>query len=120
MGEPRLRQPRTLRENMSCLLKVRCTPTERAQVEARAKAAGLPLSEYVRVSALHATINSRVDYAAVTTLARNAGELNRLGDLLKLWLLERRGDGAPAIAVGGVLSDIKVAVERLTDAVMRI
>jgi len=50
----------------------------------------------------------------IVQLAGHAGELNRVGGLLKLWLSERRGDGAPAIAVDGVLADIKVAVAAIT------
>ncbi len=108
------RRPRRPRVNRSSALTLRCTPEERAEIEARARVAGLPLSEFIRVSAQTVTISSRADHQTVVQLARHAGELNRLGGLLKLWLAERRGDGAPAVAVDQVLTDIKAAVAAIT------
>lgn len=116
MARPSARRPRAEREGRTATLRLRCTPGERAEIEAAAAAAGLGLSEYMRVTALHGSAPAKVDRATVAALAAHAGNLSRLGGLLKLWLSERRGDGAPAVAVDQVLAEIRTAVDRLADA----
>ena len=111
----KVRQPRRPKVNRSSALTLRCTPDERAEIEARALASGLPLSEFIRVSAQTVTIRARADLDAVAGLAKIAGDLGRLGGLLKLWLAERRGDGAPAVEVDKVLADIKGAIDLLAE-----
>jgi len=54
------RRARRARSNRSSALTLRCTADERAEIEARARVAGLPLSEFIRVSARTVTIGSRV------------------------------------------------------------
>lgn len=53
------RRARRSRVNRSSALTLRCTSEERAEIEARAQAAGLLLSEFVRVSARTVTIRAR-------------------------------------------------------------
>ena len=110
-----VRKERKAREGRTALLRGRLTPTERAEIEARAEAAGLPLSEFVRVSAQTVTIRARADLDAVHGLAKIAGDLGRFGGLLKLWLADRRGDGAPAIEVDKVLAEARAVIEVLAE-----
>jgi len=95
--EPRDRQ-RTLRVVVS--------DRERAQIEERAKIAGLSVSAYLRAAGLHQPIRSVLDHHAVCDLAKVNGDQGRLGGLLKLWLTERTGQGAPATEVRGLLDRI--------------
>jgi hypothetical protein len=96
-----------LRERRTSKVEIRLTPTEREEIEARAEAAGLSLSDYVRVAARSATIQSRLDHAATRELAATASTLGRVGGLLKLWLMERRDEGVSAPAIGGLYDEIR-------------
>lgn len=120
MPGSRVRKPRVPREGRTVALHVRCTPSEREAIDARARSVSMPLSDYVRVAALHSEVRSKADKLAVLEMAKHAGELGRLGGLLKLWLSERRGDGAPAIAVDQVLADIGATLARLDEAMDRL
>jgi len=109
--EPRDRQ-RTLRVVVSA--------RERVQIEERAKLAGLSVSAYLRAAGLHQPIRSVLDYQAVCDLAKVNGDQGRLGGLLKLWLTERTGQGAPATDVRCLLDRIGEAQARLADIAWRV
>src|SRR5579863_7361149 len=87
-------------------MKVFVTDAERARIEERAKIAGLSISAYLRAAGLNQPIRSVLDHEAVCELAKINGDQGRLGGLLKLWLMERAGQGAPAVAVRRVLDRI--------------
>jgi hypothetical protein len=72
--------PRTIR------LKVSCTPGEKAQIEADARAAGLSVSRYPRNIGVSYKIQGVIDAELVGALAKINGDQDRLGGLLKLWL----------------------------------
>ena len=67
-------------------LKVSCTPEEKAQIEANARAAGMSVSRYLRNVGLGYTIQGVIDAELVRQLAKINGDQGRLGGLLKLWL----------------------------------
>jgi hypothetical protein len=81
---------------------------ERAEIKRRAQAAGLSVSAYLRAAALNHTIRSTLDHAAIGDLVKVAGDQGRLGGLLKLWLVDRPGAGAPE-------SDVRRLLDRLSD-----
>jgi hypothetical protein len=81
---------------------------ERAEIKRRAEAAGLSVSGYLRAVALNRKISAVLDHAAVGDLVRVAGDQGRLGGLLKLWLVDRPGKGAPEI-------EVRQLLERLGD-----
>lgn len=93
-GEPRDRH-RTLRVVVSA--------TERDRIEQRAMTAGLSVSAFLRAAGLNQPIRSILDHNAVRDLAKVNGDQGRLGGLLKLWLLERAGQGVPEIEVRRLL-----------------
>jgi hypothetical protein len=93
---------------------------ERARIEQRAGVAGLSISAYLRASGLGHPIRSVLDYDAVRDLAKLNGDQNRLGDLLKLWLEDRPGRGAPEIEVRRLLERIDELQGRLIDVVSRV
>lgn len=86
-------------------LRVFVTPTERAEIERLAAVAGLSVSSYLRTAGLNHPIKSVYDLDAVRDLVAIAGDLGRLGGLMKLWLAERRGEGAPVAAVNKCLEN---------------
>jgi hypothetical protein len=87
-------------------MKVFVTGDERARIEERAKATGLSISAYLRTAGLGHPIESVLDHAAVMDLAKVNGDQGRLGGLLKLWLVDRPGRGAPEIEVRRLLERI--------------
>lgn len=88
-------------------IKVWVTPNERAALTARAESAGLSLSAYMRAAGLNHAIRSRADIAAAQDMMRVAADLGRVAGLLKLWLAERRGVGAPAIDVDQMMAEFR-------------
>jgi hypothetical protein len=88
-------------------LKAFVTPGERTAIEARANAAGLSVSAYLRAAALGRRIESALDQRAILDLLKLNGDQGRLGGLLKLWLSTRAGEGAGATDVRRVLHQIE-------------
>ncbi|WP_458864061.1 hypothetical protein [Pseudomonas monsensis] len=52
-------------------------------------------------------IRSVVDLVAVADLAKVKGDLGRVAGLLKLWLAEKRGIGAPSVDIEIMMIDFK-------------
>jgi hypothetical protein len=102
----------------ACPLRVVVSESERSRIEERARAAGLSVSAYLRTSGLCHPIRSTFDHAAVMELAKvNQG---RLGGLLKLWLTDRPGIGAPELEVRLLLDRIAELQGRLAEIAGRI
>jgi hypothetical protein len=101
-------------------MKVFVTDDERSRIEERAKATGLSVSAYLRTAGLGHHIKSVLDHAAVIDLAKVNGDQGRLGGLLKLWLVDRPGRGAPEIEVRRLLERIGDLQGRLADVVGRV
>jgi hypothetical protein len=101
-------------------LRVVVSASERAKIEQRAHAAGLSVSAYLRTAGLGHPIKSVIDHAAVVDLAKVNGDQGRLGGLLKLWLVDRPGRGAPEIDVRRLLERIGELQGRLADVVGRV
>ncbi len=93
---------------------------DRARIEERARVAGLSVAAYLRASGLGHPIRSVLDYDAVLDLAKLNGDQGRLGGLLKLWLEERPGRGAPEIEVRRLLERIDALQGQLIDVVSRV
>jgi hypothetical protein len=96
------------------------TPEERAEIEARAEAAGLSLSAYLRVLGLGHEPRSMLDQDAVLTLAKVNADQGRLGGLLKLWLSEKPQQGASTMEVRRVLRQVEELQAQLKGAVERL
>lgn len=101
-------------------LRVVVSDDERAEIERRANLTGLSVSAYLRSTGLSHPIRSSLDYHAVRELARVAGDLGRLGGLLKLWLAEKRGQGAPVADVNKVLRETRALQDQLRDRMGRL
>ena len=110
------RDPRDRQRTLRVVVSVR----ERAQIEERAKIAGLSVSAYLRAAGLNQPIRSVFDHEAVCDLAKVNGDQGRLGGLLKLWLMERAGQGAPATEVRCLLDRIGETQAQLADIAGRV
>ena len=109
--EPRDRQ-RTLRVVVSA--------SERARIEERAKIASLSVSAYLRAAGLNQPIRSVLDHDAIRELAKVNRDQGRLGGLLKLWLMERAGQGTPAVEVRRLFERIVEIQAQLADIAGRV
>lgn len=97
---------------------VSVTPEERAEIKRKAQMAGMSVAGYLRASALNAEIRSIYDFAAIRDLCRVSGDLGRFGGLLKLWLAERKGEGASAVDVDKLLRDARAVVEEIRQRIV--
>lgn len=88
-------------------IKVWVSVEERAAIQRRADQTGLSLSAYLLAVGMSTPIRSVVDLAAVADLARLNGDLGRIAGLLKLWLAEKRGEGAKPIDVERMMIDFR-------------
>ena len=80
---------------------------EKALITERAEQAGLSRSGYLRAVGLNYPIRSVLDLMAVVDLAKVNGDLGRVAGLLKLWLSEKRGQGARAVDVDSMMLEFR-------------
>jgi len=88
-------------------IRVWVTDSERARIAELATQSGLSLSAYLLASGLNRPIRSIADLDAVHDLAKVNGDLGRVAGLLKLWLAEKRGVGAPAMDVDAMMREFR-------------
>ncbi len=94
-------------------VKVSLGDDERAEIQRRAELTGLSVSGYLRAAGLGHPIRSDYDFQAVQELAKVAGDQGRLGGLLKLWLTDKRGQGAAVADVNQLLKETRELQSRL-------
>ena len=111
MSKPQAGQPRDRINH----LQVTVNADERERIKARAAAASLSVSAYLRAAGLGQTIRSTLDHTTVLELARINADQGRLGGLLKLWLVERPEQGAAARDVRAMLDRIGELQGKLAD-----
>jgi len=99
--------PKTRARRRGKPIEVWVNDEEKAQITARAEQSGLSRSGYLRAVGLNYPIRSVVDLAAVAELARINGDLGRVAGLLKLWLAEKRGQGARAEDVDAMMVEFR-------------
>jgi len=88
-------------------IEVWVTDEEKAAITDKANEAGMSRSGYLRALGMNTPIRSVVDLTAVGDLAKVSGDLGRVAGLLKLWLAEKRGEGADAIDVESVMIEFR-------------
>lgn len=94
-------------------IEVWLTPEEHAEIAGRATASGLSHSSYLRLTGLNHSIRSIADLDAVTDLVKVTGDLGRVAGLLKLWLAEKRGQGARPIDVDTMMKEFRGLQEQI-------
>lgn len=65
-------------------------------------------------------MRSVVDLKAVADLAHVNGDLGRVAGLLKLWLAEKRGQGAHPLGVESLMIEFRALQARVLDAMGRV
>ncbi len=110
------------RETRNRLLPMKAfvTDAERARIEERAKSAGLSVSAYLRAAGLGQPIHAVFDHQAVLQLAKANGDQGPLGGLLKLWLVDRPGQGMSDFEIRRLLDRIGELQGRLAEVVGRV
>ena len=116
MGRPTLPH----RTNRRRPISVAVNDADRARIEQRARAASLSVSAYLRTVGLGQVTRSALDHAAVAELVKVAGDQGRLGGLLKLWLVEQPGRGAPERDVRRLLDHLGELQGKLAEVVGRV
>jgi len=102
-------------------LQVIVNDAERAEIKARAAAASLSVSAYLRAAGMGATFRSAAaNHEQVAALAKVNADQGRLGGLLKLWLSERQGQGAQVRDVRALLGRIEDMQGKLAEVVDKI
>lgn len=101
-------------------LRVVVSVEERIQIEAAASRTGLSVSAYLRALGLGYQPASAYDHEAVFALASVAGDLGRLGGLLKWWLSERADEGAREYDVAQLLRSLEATTADLRGKLDRV
>ncbi|WHL29903.1 conjugal transfer protein TraJ [Pseudomonas juntendi] len=82
---------------------------EKVELTRKAAAAGMSSAAFLRAVGLNTPIQARADLEAVLELVKVNGDLGRVAGLLKLWLAEKRGQGARPVDV----EKVKIEFRRL-------
>ena len=93
---------------------------EKAELADRAAQSGLSLSAYMKAAGLNAPIRARADLSAVADLVRVNGDLGRVAGLLKLWLAEKRGQGARPVDVEAMMKDFRALQDEVRSIMIRV
>lgn len=93
---------------------------EKAELAARAAQTSLSLSAYMKAAGLNAPIRARADLSAVADLVRVNGDLGRVAGLLKLWLAEKRGQGAPPVEVETTMKEFRALQDEVRLIMIRL
>jgi hypothetical protein len=88
-------------------LRVVVSDAEQAEIASRAGDSSLSVSAYLRALGLGYAPKSTLDQRAIGELVKVHANQGRLGGLLKLWLAEKPGEGAPAFDVRRLLGRIE-------------
>jgi len=88
-------------------IEVWCDDDEFDEIKTNAQAAKLSNSEFLRNLGQGYEPKSAFDSDAIQQLAKLHADQGRLGGLLKLWLSEKNGEGAPGKSVRSLLEQIE-------------
>jgi hypothetical protein len=102
------------------ILRVVVDASEAERIAALAKAADHSVSGYLRRVGLGMPLKPVLDQHLILELIKINGDQGRLGGLLKHWLSERPGGGAPAFDVRKLLRQIEATQKLLQTAIRRL
>lgn len=94
-------------------LRIVLSEEEHAHIKATAASARMSMAEVVRRLTKGVELKSRLDGERVEEIIRARGDLNRLGNLLKLWLDQRPGEGLSAQEVSALADRIAIIAEEI-------
>lgn len=88
-------------------IEVWVTDEEKTAITELADQTGLSRSAYLRAVGLNRPVGARADLEAVREQVKLNGDLGRVAGLLKLWLAEKRGQGARPIDIESVMIEFR-------------
>lgn len=88
-------------------IEVWVTDEEKTAITELADQTGLSRSAYLRAVGLNRPVGARADLEAVRELVKLNGDLGRVAGLLKLWLAEKRGQGARPLDIDSVMIEFR-------------
>ncbi|MFZ6694301.1 plasmid mobilization protein [Stenotrophomonas acidaminiphila] len=91
------------------------TPEEEAAIANLAAQTCLSNSGYLRAVGLNQPVRSVLDLKAVADLGHVNDDLGRVAGLLKLWLAEKRGQGARPVEVESLMIEFRALQTRVMD-----
>ncbi len=94
-------------------LRIVLSDDEHARIKATAASVRMSMAELVRRLTLGYEPKSRLDGERVEEIIRTRGDLNRLGNLLKLWLDQRPGEGVSPEEVEALVDQIAATSEEI-------
>jgi hypothetical protein len=97
-------------------IEVWCNDNELARIKVNAENTRLSNSEFLRSLGNGYEPKSTFDREAIAELAKLHADQGRLGGLLKLWLSEKKGEGAPIDNVRALLhkiEDLQMVIAKL-------
>ncbi|MCH5507709.1 plasmid mobilization protein [Pseudomonas syringae] len=89
-------------------IEVWVTDEEKEAITHKAEEAGMSRSGYLRALGMNTPIRSVVNLIAVADLAKVNGDLGRVAGLLKLWLVEKGGQGATPADIEKMMLEFRV------------
>lgn len=98
-------------------IKVWVTPEEHVKIAELAKKVRLSHSGYLRAVGLNMSVKSVVDLDAIKELVKINGDLGRVAGLLKLWLAEKKGQGAKPSDVVKMMDDFRELQKKVFDLI---
>lgn len=106
------------------LIQVRCTPEEKAALQARAAAYGISMGALCRETIFNTKPKSKTDREAIKELAATRADLGRLGGLFKGWLSGSFERGTPGpntrAEIRRLLDDIEIAEAKVIASVQEL
>lgn len=100
-------------------MRFRVSLVEADDIECRAAQTGLGLSGYLRAAARNHRVKSVYDLDAVSDLVRVNADLGRVAGLLKLWLVEKPGQGAQRFEVDQLMKEFRAMQAELSGIMRR-
>ncbi|MFZ3067979.1 MAG: conjugal transfer protein TraJ [Gammaproteobacteria bacterium] len=101
-------------------IEVWVTKDEKSELANRATQGSLSLSSYLRTAGMNCSIRSVADLDAIADLVRVNGNLGRVAGLLKLWLAEKRGQGARPVDVEALMNAFRKHQKEVRDIMVRL
>lgn len=108
------RKPRSEKRRRARQIKVRVSAEEQELIDANARASGLGVPEFLRCLGKGHAPRSMLDQILIRDLCIAAGDVGRLGGLIKAWMVEKRSGALPAGGPG--LSELDSIYRDLREA----
>jgi len=103
---PKDRKRKSNRRRRSGIIHLRVDPEELSKITENATGCSLTTAEFLRRLGQNFVPPSKVDAAAVRELCQVAGDLGRLGGLLKLWIAEKQTGSQKGVNLGASVPQI--------------